>query len=204
MRRAAAKFARRGIWLCSALLSVGCASTPASYVMLIESPDGSTGKVIVTDAQGGSRVLELARQVAVLDGSARAAPEISGEQARADFAGAMAAQPPLPETVALRFESGAVRLMPASLVAFKEFARRVRARPAPELLIVGHTDTVGEQRSNERLGLARARVVAAMLGAEGVDPLSLTIETRGERDPEVPTPDEVPEPRNRRAVLLVR
>ncbi len=85
-----------------------------------------------------------------------------------------------------------------------ELAARIRGWPAVELLIVGHTDTVGDGPFNERLGLARAQAVAAELASRGVSPLSLTIESRGERELLVNTPDETDEPRNRRVVVSIR
>lgn len=185
------------------LLFVGCATPPASYVMLIESPDGSTGQVVVSDARG-SRVLNRAKQATGLDGSSAATVEISDEQARRDFSGAMVAQPPLPETFHVYFESRAARMTQDSLRRMDQLVEKLRSWPAPELLIVGHTDTVASRAFNERLGMERARAVVAALVAKGVAPLSMTVESRGERELLVATPDEVDEPRNRRVVVSVR
>lgn len=197
---APARVLARG-WL--ALLCVGCASSPNSYVMLVESPDGTTGKVFVSDA-AGSRVLERSGQATALDGSSAATFEVPGEQARRDFGGTLDAQPPLPETFVLHFERSAVRMTPESLRRLPELAALIRERPAAELVIVGHTDTLGEVAFNERLGLARARTVSVALAAQGVAPLSLVLESRGERELLVATPDETDEPRNRRVVVSVR
>jgi len=186
-----------------ALLAVAGCSTPKSYVTLLPSPDGSTGKVFVTDA-AGSRVLERAGQATALDGRAAHTYDVSAEQVDRDFGTTLVAQPPLPETFVLHFLLSTERMTPDSLGLIPEIAARIRERPAPELLIVGHTDTVGPGPFNERLGLARARAVAAALSEQGVDVIAVQVQTRGERDLLVPTGDETPEPRNRRAVLTVR
>src|SRR5690606_34900750 len=65
------------------LVMAGC-STPKSYVTLLSSPDGTTGKVFVTDASG-SRVLERAGQATALDGRAATTFEVSAEQVDRDF-----------------------------------------------------------------------------------------------------------------------
>ncbi len=186
-----------------ALLAFAGCTTPKSYVTLLPSPDGTTGKVFVTDA-AGSRVLERVGQATALDGSAAATFEVTAEQVDRDFGRTLVAQPPLPETFVLHFLLSTVRMTPDSLGLIPELAARIRERPAPELQIVGHTDTVGPRAFNERLGLARARAVAAALSEHGVNVISVQVESRGERELLVPTPDETPEPRNRRALVSVR
>ncbi len=183
----------------------GCASAPPprSYVVLVESPDGSTGRVVVSDA-GGRRVLERAGQGTLIGDPAGATFDVDDARRSRDFGGAIEAKPPLPETVVLNFERSGVRLVAESQRRMVELAARIRAWPAVELLVVGHTDTVGDGPFNERLGLARAQAVAAELASRGVNPLSLDLESRGERELLVDTPDETDEPRNRRVVVSVR
>ena len=192
--------------LAAALWLVGCAApqpVPRTYVVLLESPDGSTGRVVVSDA-GGSRVLERAGQGTVIGDARGATFEVDDAQRQRDFGGGIGARPPVPEAVVLNFERSGVRLVPESQRRMVELAARIRDWPAVELLIVGHTDTVGDGPFNERLGLARAQAVAAELASRGVSPLSLTIESRGERELLVNTPDETDEPRNRRVIVSIR
>jgi len=189
------------LFLLALFVFAGC-STPKSYVTLLPSPDGTVGKVLVTDT-AGSRVLERAGEATALDGRATTF-EVTQEQVGRDFGETLQAQPPLPETFVVNFLLSTVRMTAESLGRIPELAARIRERPAPEVLIVGHTDTVGSTAFNERLGLARARAVAAALAEQGVDAVAVELETRGERDLLVPTPDETPEPRNRRAVVTVR
>lgn len=191
------------------LLSAGCAAPPAppkpstSYVMLIQSPDGSTGEVIVRDERG-SRVLNRAGQAAGLGSAAPDALEVSAEQAGRDFGVAKDAQPPLPERYVVNFESNTTRVTRESARRLDELVERLTRWPAPELQIIGHTDTVGTRAFNERLAMERARVVAAALAARGVASLSMQLDSRGEREPVVETADEVDEPRNRRVEVWVR
>jgi outer membrane protein OmpA-like peptidoglycan-associated protein len=82
------------------------------------------------------------------------------------------------------------------------------ARKAAEVVITGHTDTVGSAADNDRLSLGRAKAVAAKLNdtfaAKGVKSDAIATVGRGERDPLVKTPDQTAEPKNRRVEITVR
>jgi len=80
----------------------------------------------------------------------------------------------------------------------------VRKRPAPDVIVVGHTDRVGYLQDNDRLALKRAEKMRAELLRQGLPADSVLAAGRGEREPLVPTADEVAEPRNRRVEMLVR
>lgn len=69
--------------------------------------------------------------------------------------------------------------------------------------IEGHTDTVGDAASNQALSERRAAAVQGFLiGRFGVDPARLEAIGLGESQPEVATPDETAEPRNRRVRVV--
>jgi outer membrane protein OmpA-like peptidoglycan-associated protein len=63
---------------------------------------------------------------------------------------------------------------------------------------------VGDKSYNYRLSLMRAKTVAALLVAKGLDPSILEITSHGKDNPLVPTGDQVFEPRNRRVEVTVR
>jgi outer membrane protein OmpA-like peptidoglycan-associated protein len=63
---------------------------------------------------------------------------------------------------------------------------------------------VGDKSYNYRLSLMRAKAVAALLVAKGLDPSILEITSHGKDNPLVPTGDQVFEPRNRRVEVTVR
>jgi outer membrane protein OmpA-like peptidoglycan-associated protein len=66
------------------------------------------------------------------------------------------------------------------------------------LYVGGHTDTVGDASSNQRLSTARAKAIAAWFKKAGF-PGQIYYQGYGEADLAVPTADEIDEPRNRRA-----
>ena len=79
-----------------------------------------------------------------------------------------------------------------------------QARAGGEIVVTGHTDRQGSVQANDQLSLQRAQAVRALLIERGFKANLIEAVGRGEREPLVPTEDEVAEPRNRRAELLVR
>jgi len=63
---------------------------------------------------------------------------------------------------------------------------------------------MGESDYNEQIALQRAQTVANIIRNAGIQVQDLTIESHGERNLLVPTPDNTPEPRNRRVEITVR
>jgi hypothetical protein len=83
-------------------------------------------------------------------------------------------------------------------------ARDAETRPAAEIRVIGHTDTVGAADTNEALSLRRAEAIVQALRDFGIRPQSFEAVGRGEMDPLVPTPDATAEPRNRRVEVSIR
>jgi outer membrane protein OmpA-like peptidoglycan-associated protein len=193
--------------LASVLLS-GCATPPPpeakaqSYVVLLASPDGSVGKVVVQGSKG-EQVIDQARSAALLDGSAAPAP-VDEARLQRDFGEAMSAKPVLPQHFILYFESGGARLTAASLALLPEILESTKQRATVDMSITGHSDTVGKADVNEALSLKRAQAVADLIQSKGLRVEELTVESHGERNLLVPTPDETPEPRNRRVEVTIR
>lgn len=180
----------------------GCASKPKSYAVLLESPDGSTGRIVVKGSRG-EQVVSTARHGVPLDGSSAPAPVDDARFAK-DFREAMAARPVLPEHFLLYFESGGTELTPESAGMLDKIIETAGKRSAVDMSVIGHTDTLGKADMNEALGLKRAIAAAELLKKKGLNAHALTIESHGERNLLVKTPDETPEPRNRRVEISIR
>ncbi len=181
---------------------VVAAKAAGSYVVLIPSPDGSIGRVTVQGKQG-EQVLTKSGDMALLDGSA-APVEVSGKQLEQDFAAAKSARPPIPEKTVLYFIRGGAQLTKESKAALPGLLARARERKALDIWLVGHTDTVGSTKRNEALGLMRAKAIAKSFQKLGIKDLTMTVESYGESNPAVATPDETDEPRNRRGEVTFR
>lgn len=187
------------------LLSACVPTIPRSYVVLVPDLDGAVGQVIVS-GQKGSQVLTRAGQVAGIDGNEVKA-EIAGPKLDADFSEAKAAQPTPPEHFMLYFVSGGTRLTDESEIQFTDILTRWRTRGAQaivEVVVIGHTDTVGSAENNIALSAQRAKAVADRLQVAGLKLSALTLESHGEKNPLIPTRNGVSEPRNRRVQVTIR
>ena len=174
-------------------------------MVLLPDDQGKTGSIVVTGA-GGERVLSRPGEaVSVARGTAPGLPFTLPEADVAAMAGpALRALPPPPAQFVFHFHLGSADLTEESRARLREAARAIRERFPVDVSVVGHTDTVGDRRYNYQLSLKRARAVAALLSAEGVDPSIMEITSHSKDNPLVPTGDQVPEPRNRRVEVTVR
>lgn len=181
------------------------APTPTDHAVLLPEPDGKGGALVVKTA-AGERVLDTAYAgVAVDSRGAIAAVQEDAASVRARYGAALDAQPPRAQSFTVYFVAGsATELTPESGPAFDALKSALAGRPAPELTVIGHTDRVGKLEANDELSLKRAATVRDQLVAAGIRAASLEVAGRGEREPLVPTADEVAEPRNRRVEISVR
>lgn len=186
----------------------GCASPPPpptfpqSYVVLLPNADGSVGQVTVQGDKGAQRLTQ-AHQAAGTDGTP-APHAVDAAQLSRDFGAAMQARPPKPEQFLLYFERGGTELTAESRALLPRILELARTRPAVDMSVIGHTDTQGAADVNERLALQRANAIAEMLRQQGLHLAALVVESHGERNLLVPTPDNVEEPRNRRVEITLR
>jgi len=104
---------------------------------------------------------------------------------------------------ALLFETGESDIKPAFKQTLDQVAKSLREYCGLSARVVGHTDDVGSDASNDKLSLARAQSVANYLQSTGVRASNLSFEGRGEREPSAS--NETPEGRaqNRRVEIFV-
>jgi len=193
------------------LVAAGCAQTPRvvppahdEMVVLLPGADGKTGALVVTHA-GHQATLDNAYATArVKDPGALERGQADPTAVREAFAPALSAQPPRPVTFTLYFLGDSDNFTPESKVELQKIFPEIAAHPAPEIVVIGHTDRVGTVPYNDALSLRRADRVRNDLVQLGIPSDRITVAGRGEREPIVATEDEVPEPRNRRVEITVR
>lgn len=201
--------------LTSALLAgwlVGCASPPppppSVRVVLLPQTDASgqalaTAVNVTTGAQTQSLDKPLA--MAELDSKGQLSQRIATlDEIQARYGDVLKIQPPSPEVFVLRFVSGKSELTPESAAELPRLIALAQSRAGGEILVVGHTDRVGTVDANDKLSARRAQAIADLIKAQGFSADLITAYGRGEREPAVPTVDEVAEPRNRRAEVIIR
>jgi outer membrane protein OmpA-like peptidoglycan-associated protein len=178
---------------------------PTLIVLLPDPESGITGRARVSNEFGSA---DLAAPRAATRVTANGPPGSLSAMSEADvkrlFGDALAALPPAPRhfTLHFRFESDALTEESTALVP--EILRTVKGLSVPEVVIVGHTDTMGDARANLALGLKRAITVRDILVQAGLAPSTIEVTSHGEADLLVKTPDNTPEPRNRRVETTVR
>lgn len=189
--------------LCAvALLAAGCASV-SDRVVLLPQPDGRPSAV---EVKAGTQRLLLAQPFAAAELKGQELQPVTMDPAvvRQRYGDLLATQPPRPQRFVVRFESNGNRLTPESAPVLDDMRKALAGLQAPEVIVTGHTDRVGSLEANDRLSLVRAEAVREILIAAGVARAAISVNGRGEREPEVSTDDEVAEPRNRRVEIKLR
>ena len=187
------------------LLLVGCAKpTRDDLYVLMPDQEGKTGALSV-ESGGQQAVLDRPYASARVTEPGRvAAGTVTEQEARQAFGAALGAQPARPTSFLLYFLEGRDELTPDSRQLLGRIVDEIARRPAPEIVVIGHTDRVGAVPYNDALSLRRAERVRDELVKVGIAADRIRVAGRGEREPLVPTADEVAEARNRRVEINVR
>lgn len=182
------------------LLLADCAS---EKVVLLPGPDGKVGRI---EVRGRTATTELSRAYAVAEvgSSAVTASQSDHETVQRRYGAVLEGLPSRPRHYELNFEFGTDRLTAQSRALVPDILKSLRDFPAPEVVVTGHTDSVGDAAYNDKLSLERAQRVRDMLVGAGIPRGVIEVVGRGEREPLVPIRPGIPEPRNRRVVIKLR
>lgn len=188
-------------WLLGwALLLAGCA--PATRVVLLPQQGGHTGSVEVSTA-ASSAVLSKPYDAAAVRAGGVSTGQLDAAEVKRRYAQLLAVQPAAAQRFTLHFETGGAQLTRESMNQLSQVLDEATARPGGEIAVIGHTDRVGKLEANDSLSLQRAEAIRELLIQRGFDAARVIASGHGERDPLVPTADEVAEPRNRRVEIVV-
>jgi outer membrane protein OmpA-like peptidoglycan-associated protein len=173
-------------------------------VVVLPGPDGKVGMVVVE--RDGERVVLNQPYAAsrIVSGGGPQAQRLAEGEVQREFGSMLAALPGRPKSFLLYFLEGSDEFTPESRVELDKMLAELRERGAPDVVVIGHTDRVGNVQFNDRLSLQRAERVRGELVKLGIAEARVQIAGRGEREPLVPTDDEIAEPRNRRVEVSVR
>ena len=192
--------------LFAALIMTSCAIT--TQVVLLPDKEDKVSVLEVTDIEGEkTQRLDQAWQsvkTSPLTGVLGAPKVMDEKEVRAMFQHALAAQPPQPAVYILNFGSGRTSPTEVSLKLIPGILKAIKIRNSKNILIVGHTDTIGPAWYNLNLSLKRAKNVADILIEKGVPSENIEITSYGKEYPLVKRPDGVAEPKNRRVEITVR
>jgi outer membrane protein OmpA-like peptidoglycan-associated protein len=174
-------------------------------IVLLPGPDGKVGALTVTH-EGQQQTLDAPYATARIQqqGKLEDGGRLTAEQVQQRFQPALSARPPRPVKFVLYFLGDSDEFTPASKLEIPKISAEIAGHPAPEIVVVGHTDRVGSLAYNDTLSLRRAERVRSGLAQMGIPREQITVAGRGEREPLIATEDEVAEPRNRRVEITVR
>lgn len=101
------------------------------------------------------------------------------------------------------FATGKVTILDSSEKALNELYQFLIMRPKQQIRIVGHTDNIGSDRSNQVLSEGRCKEVRQAMIDRGISPDRIQTEGRGERDPIVPNDSDEHRQMNRRVEIVL-
>ncbi len=197
--------------LALAALLVACASVPApapppkAQGLVVLLPDAA-GKATAVLVKQGTRELLLDQPYSAAQ-LTRSGPQLStssAAQVQAMFGAALEARPLPVAQFSLYFDEGMDEFTLESLNALASVVAEIARRPVPDVLVIGHTDTLGSDAANDALSRQRAEVGRRALIERGIGAQHIVVIGRGKRELAVPTRDGVAEARNRRIEIQVR
>jgi outer membrane protein OmpA-like peptidoglycan-associated protein len=201
-----------GIWLAVALLAGGCATQKyvdqqvgEQVATVQQRVDGVQAQVEQVQSQlkeHDARILENARATQAASKTAQEALE------RALAAGKLAEGKLLYETVLsddrVKFSPDSSKLSPEAEGLLRVFVAKLKAANENVYLeIQGHTDNVGSEEYNLRLGEKRAEAVRRFLSAEGIPLHRMSVISYGESAPVADNKTREGRAANRRVVIVV-
>lgn len=113
------------------------------------------------------------------------------------------------EGIAVSFDSGllfdfdSAKLRPEAMENLSQLAEIMGEDDNTELLIVGHTDSVGDEEYNQNLSERRAAMAATFMGTQGISRSRIEVEGRGETEPIADNDTEAGRQENRRIEVAI-
>ncbi len=102
----------------------------------------------------------------------------------------------------INFDTGKASIKPESQAVIAQVAAMLKENPGLRIAVEGHTDNVGEPKSNQALSEQRAREVVSGLVRQGVDASRLTAAGYGQTRPVADNGTEEGRAKNRRVELV--
>lgn len=188
-------------WLASFLRAPSQA--PELFAVL-PARDGHIGAIVVKSGDSEPTVIDSAYGAVRIAGGRRTPAILEYSQVREMFGETLDALPASPTSYVLYFLEGKDELTDESKLELENVFADLKRRPLPDIMVIGHTDTVGAMDFNDRLSRARAERLREMLIALGLPADRIQAAGRGERELLIPTADDISEPKNRRVEISVR
>ena len=188
-------------WLASFLRAP---ETAPELFAVLPARDGHIGAIVVESGDSEPTVIDSAYGAVRVTGGRRSPAILEASQVREMFGETLDALPGSPTSYMLYFLEGKDELTDESKRELENVFADLKRRPLPDIMVIGHTDTVGSLDYNDKLSRARADRLREMLMELGIPGERIGAAGRGKRELLVPTEEDVSEPRNRRVEINVR
>ncbi len=193
--------------LFSALIINILSACSGTTVVLVPDAKGKVGQVDLTTKAGTTRLSKANESAAATkaDKAPSQPVELSENKIKDMFAETLAKEPIPPEHFIFHFATGSDEILPEDNAKLAKAKSAIEIRKSCDISVIGHSDTVGDNKLNKGISLARANSVANAIVNLGVAKNCMEdIRYYGENDPVVHTADNVDEPRNRRVEIEIR
>ena len=180
------------------------ACAPLTKVVLLPQADGSASAVLVKTDKYEQLLSTPYQRVTAQEDKELKLDATSAADVLKAYPQLYASMPPRATKYVLNFMPGGTELTPDSQAQLPKILEDVTSRSGADMVVTGHTDSIGALAANDTLSLSRAKVVTQLLVDNGVAASRVEAVGRGKRELLVPTADEVDEPQNRRVEIIVR
>lgn len=102
------------------------------------------------------------------------------------------------------FDSNSTEVTSTQQQTIDDLVEYIQSCPTCEVIIVGHSDTVGNKAYNQKLSLQRTDAIKNLLEAQDLEMKNITTQHFGEDKPLVETGDGITNEQNRRVEVTVR
>jgi OOP family OmpA-OmpF porin len=183
-------------------LTTGCATQ--ERIILLPQQDGKPSAVRIRSASNKEVTLDRPYMTASVGAYEIEVGKTDAQEVNTKYSEVISANPPSPKRFLLFYEYGEIQLTAESAQLLEKVKSELKSYPAGEVVVIGHTDRVGSEKWNDQLSLRRAESVKELLIKIGIPENIIQVAGRGEREPLVPTKDEVEEAQNRRVEIKVK
>jgi outer membrane protein OmpA-like peptidoglycan-associated protein len=112
--------------------------------------------------------------------------------------------PPQLRPFDIKYINNGATIAPNQDQVVRDLSQEVVSRSGAEVQVIGYTDTTGTDEYDDDLSRQRAEAMRDFLVQHGVPSGQIRVSWRGKRELLVPTPDNTPNEKNRRVVVIVR
>lgn len=190
---------------CFAVIAAGLgACAPLTKVVLLPQADGSASAVLVKAAKYEQLLSTPYQRVTAQEDKPLKTDVTTASEVLKAYPQLYASMPPPATKYVLNFMPGGTSLTAESQAQLPKILEDATNRSGADIVVTGHTDSMGALVANDELSLKRAKVVSQLLVDKGATASRLESVGRGKRELLIPTADEVDEPKNRRVEIVVR